>query len=134
MAQKHKFEVFFGPQSKEFTNDSVTVASGSLTTVLEMNVRGTERMVCFIENAGSNAFQGFEIQYSVDQTYYETIYSTSGHFTTLTGDLWQTNGNLKILAAGSTGYFQLITRGKLWVRIQANGNGATTVNAKAVAN
>jgi hypothetical protein len=131
------FETILNNQHKDFSNAAdINVSAAALTTLLECNVKGTSRMTCFVENTGSDAFSEFEIQYSVDQSYYETIYDVSGDFTTPQTDLVQTSDafSLTVIPAGSTGYFQLITTGKLWVRIQAKGSSATTANSHAVAN
>lgn len=111
------------------SNVGVAVAAAGLTTLLEFSC-GVINRIFFSMVVASNALDAFAIQAKPhpDSPAYITLYSQAGDFTSPTGLIVATSGDLTAQAVG-TGWFFMDVFGINMLRIQASGNGASVVGA-----
>jgi len=119
---------------KTGTLASTTVAVAGLTTIgAAIDVSNFNQIMVRIDNSddtGSAAilFDAFEIQASVDGgSNFETLYSTAGDYTSPSGILIGTSGDLTILAADATGWFIMDVSGIDQIRCQASADTTQSV-------
>ena len=103
-----------------------TDVDGSLTLIgTAIDVIGYDRIMVDVL-PGAAAFTAFSILISADGTTYSTAYNTSGDFTTPSGILVGTSGDLTILGAATHGWFILDVTGVNSIQIKAQA-GATSL-------
>ena len=103
------------------------VAVASLTTIGEaIDVSHYGSIKVDITN-GDNAFDAFSIQGSADGSNYDVLYDASVDFTSPSGILIGTSGNLTALAAATRGWFILDCSSLSSLKVQASAN--TTISA-----
>ncbi len=109
-----------------YTNFRVPVSS-SLTTIAEISPLAPTQRIFFTDALTGANFNAFQIQGKANvNDAWSVLYSTN--YTTPTGILIGTSGDLAALAASSEGWFILDARGLAGIRIQASSAGAAVSN------
>lgn len=110
--------------SVQWAPAAVSVAGTGNTTLLDLNVRDLERIVCYISVA-TQALDAFIISGSAETadqsspTFF-TLYSAASDYTSPSGLLIGASGDLTTIAASGTGWFIMDVRGLAQVRLQAS--------------
>jgi len=106
-------------------NLSVSVAQAGLTTLTtNEDMADTIRML-FEVTTGGQAFDAFEIQVKAHPNgSWITIYNAAADFTSPAGLIIGASGDLTTLAASTTGWFLMETRGLYGIRVQASCDNA----------
>ncbi len=105
-----------------------TDVDGSLTLIGAITVSEYDRIMVDVL-PGAAAFTAFSILISADGTTYSTAYNTSGDFTTPSGILVGTSGDLTILGAATHGWFILDTTGLNSIQIKAQAGSTSLATA-----
>lgn len=118
---------------RKSTLASTTVAVAGLTTIgTAISTIDMEQIYVRIDNSDDTGtaailFDAFEIQGSPDGLTFDTLYSTAGDYTSPTGILVGTSGDLTILAADAIGWFMLDCSSINVLRIQASADTTQSV-------
>ena len=106
-----------------FATATVTVAQGSTDTIATYDVRGYERIFVTLDVAGFS-LDAFAIKArAMSAGAYQTLYSTTTHFTAPSGILVGVSSDLSLLAVGA-GWFILDVLGLESVQIAASSSDA----------
>lgn len=102
----------------------IAVPQAGNTTILEMNVKGLERL--FAEIAVTvQALDAFRVDARAHEDgSYQTLYSTAANYTSPAGLLVGASGDLTVQAAGTSGWLILDVRGMESLRLQASSGNA----------
>lgn len=112
---------------------STTVLTASLTTIgAAIDTSNFSQIYVRIDNSDDTGtaailFDDFNIDISPDGTNFETAFGVSGDYTSPTGILIGTSGDLTILAADATGWFILDCSGIDQIRCQAKADSTNSV-------
>lgn len=125
---------FYVPLGFVDTQSQVTsVPSSGLTSILEIETLGDDRIYVSLTSA-SQALNAFQIQARANpDDSYQTLYSTSGDYTSPKGILVGVSADLTSLAAGTPAWLILEVRGLESVRLRATaatGTATLTVHAR----
>lgn len=127
-------DIRLSPQTRilRSSNLALSVPTAGNTTLLDLNVSDIERIYVQIAPT-TNGFDAFAIQIAPHVAgAYVTIASAAGDYTSPTGLLVGTSGDLTTLAAAATGWFIMDTRGLARVKVTASATGgAATVSSYA---
>lgn len=120
----------FKQRMLEASNLALAVPASGNTTLLEIPVKGLERI--FVQfDVTSNAFDAFIISARASRdASYAVLYNAAGDFLVPQGLLLGASGDLTTQAVGS-GWFIMDVRGLNEVKVEASGNGASTVSIYA---
>lgn len=107
-------------------NNLAVAVAATLTTILEKNVSSIDRIGIEVEEtAGSYALDQFVINARFnDGGNYQTVFSTSGDYTSPAGILVGTSGDLTAIPASSAGWLILDCRGIESIQIRAASSNA----------
>ena len=108
-----------GQLFREFSaNPLITTAVGSLIT---MDTADLEAVFLEILNVGTSNLDAFQIQSKANsKASFQTIRSTSAHYTSPSGILIEVSGDLTVLASGATGWLMIYPKGIYQLRLRAS--------------
>jgi len=117
------------PIFAQFEGAANALDNSGVQDIFTLNVEGLSRIAIKLTVA-TNALAAFVIQASFDglDATFNTIKSTAGEFTSPTGVLIDSSGDLTAQAVG-TGWFVLDVAGFKVVKLQANSSGASSTLA-----
>lgn len=110
-----------------YKREDITVPASGNTELGVVTVGNDETIYCSI-NVTGQALDGFIISVRAHQDdSFQTLFSTSSHYTTPAGPMKATSSDLTSLSAGSNGFFLMDCRGFWQVKIEASAasNSAT---------
>jgi len=110
------------------TSESIAAAADQVYPT-DLDVAGLGKVMVHISVAANDLDQ-FEIHASVDGSVFEELYSSAGDYTSPTGILVGTSGDLTTIAAAATGWYIMDVRGIKSIRHILSGDGAATVTIK----
>lgn len=114
-------------------SEVTTVPATGNTTILEVETLGDDRLYVSFSVATQN-LDAFVIQVKANEAdTYQSLYSTTGDYTTPDGILVGVSADLTTLAAGSSAWFILETKGIYKVRLQASAvanSASVTLHAR----
>jgi hypothetical protein len=104
---------------QQLSEEVVVLEDEALTTIKELEVSDIDSVTLDISNSG-NALDQFEIQGKpVDGSTYRTLFSVAGDYTSPSGILIGTSGDLTSLISGGNGWLILYPKGFFKIRFQA---------------
>ena len=107
-------------QDIHYKREDITVPAAGNTELGVITVGNDETIYCSIGVTGQ-ALDGFIISVRAhEDDSFQTLFSTTSHYTTPVGPMKATSSDLTGLSAGSNGFFLLETRGFWQIKLEAS--------------